>query len=137
MSGVTYAPVERLVEILGIALALKFAGRFGGRRTYLPQPERLKPEGPIVATVGYEAAVKLAHEWRGQEIMVPRCVSYLVRERARAIHADAKTLSKDQLALKYDITERYVFMILDAPAPTEPADVPQAPSAQRGLFSET
>jgi Mor family transcriptional regulator len=133
MSGLTYAPVDRLVAIIGLGAALKFAGRFGGRRVYVPQPERLKAEGPIVATIGFEAAQRLAFEWRGQEIAVPRCVSYLVRERARRIHADAATMSAAEIAGKYGITERYAFMILAEPAPVEPAPLP---SPQGSLFSE-
>lgn len=133
MSGVTYAPVDRLVEVLGVPDALKFAERFGGNRLYVPQPERLKPEGALVATLGYEAARKLAFEWRGMEIMVPKCREYLARARARAIHAEPATMSRADIARKYGITERRVFQILEAPPPGEPA---AAPAAQRSLFSE-
>lgn len=135
MSGVVYAPVGRLVEVLGVVSALKLAKRFGGGRLYVPQPERLKPEGAICATIGYDAAAKLAHEWRGLEIMVPRCVSYLVRERARAMHAEAKSMSVGEVARKYDMTERYAFMTLAEPPPVEDPAEAEAESAQRQLFS--
>lgn len=137
MSGVTYAPVDRLVEVLGVPGALKFAERFGGNRVYVPQPERLKPEGVLVATLGFEAAQKLAFEWRGMEIMVPKCRDYLARAMARAIHADEATMSRADIARKYGVSERRVFQILAAPAPAEPAGSTEAaPSAQRSLFSE-
>ena len=130
MSGVVYAPVDCLVEVLGVALALRFAKRFGGGRVYVPQPERLKPEGAIVATIGLEAGLRLCHEWRGLEIMVPKCVSYLARDRARAIHAERRTMSVAGLARKYEITERHASRILAEPPPVE-EPAPAAPRAQR------
>lgn len=133
MSGVAYAPVDRLVAVLGVVGALKFAERFGGGRVYLPQPERLKPEGAIVQTIGMEAARKLAFEWRGMEIMVPQCAAHLKRERDRAVHAEAKTLSVKEVALKYGITERHAFRIL-ATAPEPEPDKPEAARAQGRLF---
>jgi len=120
MSGVVHATAGRLVEILGVSGALKFAEAFGGRRLYLPQPERLKPEGRIVAVVGFEAARKLAFEWRGLEVMVPKCAAYLQAQRDRAIHEDSKTLSYRALAEKYQLTERRIGQILEQPAPEAP-----------------
>lgn len=134
MSGVEYAPVERLVAVLGLVTALKFVERFGGVRLYLPQPERLKPEGPIVQTIGFEAARKLAFEYRGMEIMVPKCVSLLKQRRDRAIHAEPKTMSVKEIALKYGMTERNAFYVLAKPPEPE---APAQPSLQRGLFSES
>lgn len=135
MSGVVYASVDRLVEVLGLAGTLALARRFGGVRVYVPQPERLKPEGALVATLGHDIAHKLAFEFRGLEIMVPKCVAYLNRERARRIHAEAKTASAAQLATRYGITERYVFAILAEPPPDEPAEPAPGAAAQRSLFS--
>lgn len=136
MSGTTYAPVERLVAILGVVAALRFAERFGGRRVYVPQPERLKAEGALVSTLGHDAASKLAFEWRGQEIVVPICADLLRVERDRAIHADAAAnLSASAIAAKYGVTERHVFRILAEPAPA--AAAPGAAAiAQRQLFPD-
>lgn len=133
MSGTTYAPVERLVAILGLAGALKFAERFGGVRVYLPQPERLKPEGALVQLLGFEAAQALAFEWRGQEIVVPQCAAYLRAQRDRAIREDARTMSAVDVALKYRTTERHVFRILATAPAAEPA-AQGAARAQGKLF---
>jgi Mor family transcriptional regulator len=134
MSGV-YASVDRLVEVLGLAAALKFAARFGGRSVYVPLPERLKPEGPLAGTIGFDLAQKICVEWGGQEVMVPKCRAYLAREMARAIHREPKSMTVRAIAEKYDITERYAFQLLAAAPPAEPDD--PAKSAQRSLFSET
>lgn len=133
----TYAPVDRLVEVLGLAAALKFAGRFGGRSVYVPLPERLKPEGSLAGTVGFDLAQKICGEWGGQEIMVPKCRAYLAREMARAIHREPETMTMRDIAGKYGITERWAFQLLaaPAPAPAEPAEPMKA--AQRQLFPET
>lgn len=135
MSGVVYAPVDRLVAVLGIVAALRFAERFGGRRVYVPQPERIKPEGPVVATIGYDAAVRLAQEWRGLEIMVPLCAAYVRQQRDRAIHAEPQQMSVADVAGKYGITERHAFRIL-ASEPPEAAES-AASSAQPSLFPES
>jgi Mor family transcriptional regulator len=121
MSGVVHAQAGLIVELLGVELALKFVAKFGGRRLYLPQPERLDPNGPIVATVGSEAAKKIACEWRGLEIMVPKCSAWVIAERNRQIHCDAATMSASQVAEKYGLTERSVFKILKSGRrPTQP-----------------
>lgn len=137
MSGV-YVPVERLVDVLGVAVALKFAARFGGRAIYVPRPEGLKPEGPLAGTVGFDLGLKVCREWGGQEIAVPKCRPYLAREMARAIHREAKTMTVSAIAEKYEITERWAFQILAAPAPVERAEPEAAAaSAQRQLFPGT
>lgn len=133
MSGVTYATVERLVEILGLVNALKFAERFGGGRVYLPQPERLKPEGPIVQLLGMDAAREIAFEWRGMEIMVPQCAAHLRAQRDASIRAESATMSVKEIALKYGLTERHAFRIL-ATAPAAEPIVAEAARAQGKLF---
>lgn len=133
MSGVTYATVDRLVEILGVVNALKFAERFGGGRVYLPQPERLKPEGAIVQLLGMDQARAIAFEWRGMEIMVPQCAAHLRAQRDAVIRAEAKSVSVKEIALKYGLTERHAFRILATVPPAEP-DEPLAARAQGKLF---
>lgn len=133
MSGTTYAPVERIVEVVGLAAALRLAERFGGRRLYVPQPERLKAESPLAAVLGFDLAQKFAFEWRGMEIVVPRCVEYLRRARDRQIHLDAKSMSAAEIAAKHGMTERHVFRVLAEAAPAAEADAAAA-SSQRSLF---
>lgn len=135
MSGLAYASVDRLVEVLGLAATLQLAERFGGRRVYVPQPERLKPEGALVATIGFDAAVKLVHEWRGLEIIVPQCAAYLRRARDRAIHADAAQMTAVAISRKWGITERHVFRVLAEPPPAvEDGGAPAGNPAQASLF---
>jgi len=135
MSGLVYASVDRLVEVLGLAATLQLAERFGGRRVYVPQPERLKPEGALVATIGYDKAVKLTYEWRGLEIIVPQCAAHLRRARDRAIHADAARQTAAELSKKWGITERHVFRVLAAPPPDGDAgEAPAGNPAQASLF---
>lgn len=137
MSGLVHASVDRLVEVLGLAATLKLAERFGGRRLYVPQPERLKPEGAIVATIGYDLAVKLAYEWRGLEIVVPQCAAYVRRARDRAIHADAAAMPVAEISRKWGMTERHVFRILAEPPPADEAGAADARRlAQPSLFPD-
>src|SRR5262249_45522523 len=107
MSGVVHAQAERLVEILGVPLALKFAERFGGRGLSLPQPERLKAESALAALLGFPAAQKLAFEWRGLEVMVPKCRDWMLARRnaeIRARHDGGQSMRA--LAEAFGLTEK-------------------------------
>lgn len=121
-----YAPIGRLIDVLDEPTALKLVALLGGRRVFIPYPERLKPEGKLVAAVGYEAALKLAREWSGIEIMLPTCRHLLARERWRAIRAEPKTMPAKAVARKYNLTERSVFRIRSS----RPAG-PRRPAAAR------
>ncbi len=133
MAGTLYATVERLVQVLSLPTALRFTARFGGARLYVPHPSRLQQEHPIAKAIGLEAARQLAEEWQQLEIMVPRCAEFLRRERNRALRADRAELSARQAALKYELTERMVFMIwagVDEPE----GELGAAAAGQRSLF---
>ena len=112
MSGLVHATINRLVEILGLPTALKFAKRFGGGRVSVPQPARLKPEGRIVQAIGIEAAAALSAEYRGLEIMVPRFAAYRRAERDRNILLkSSQGISARRLALEYKVSERHVYRV--------------------------
>lgn len=125
--------VEKLVTTLTLTTALRFVDRFDGVRVYVPHQTRLTEDHPIVQAIGMEAARQLAAEWQQLEIMVPRCKAFLRRERNRALRADRAELSAKQAALKYELTERMVFIIwAGVDDPDDQVDA--ATSAQRSLF---
>lgn len=126
------APIERLVELLGVAGALKLAERFGGQRLYMP--ERVKPEGALAQAIGFEAAQKLAFEWRRDAVDIPKCAALLRARRDRQIREDTKAMSVAAVAEKWDTTERNVYMILARPEPSADEGAAVVDAAQRTLF---
>lgn len=127
----SYIPVDKLVADLGLAMALKLADAFGGTAIYVPTPERLHEGHPIVQVLGLESARRLAAEWPQHEVIVPRCVDYLRKIRNRQVRADRETLTARECALKYELTERMIFIIWAEPADE---DTPGAEAAQQDLF---
>lgn len=107
-----YIPNDRLVEVLGLPLALRLLNAFGGRRVYLPHPSRLQAHNQVAAVLGLEAASKLAGEWPQTHVMLPKGAAELRRQRDRAIRAEKDNLSVRELAGKFDTTERHVYRVL-------------------------
>lgn len=134
MPGIVHATVEKLVQVLGLPTALRFAEVFGGVRVYVPHPTRIEASHPIAKAIGVEAARQLATEWQQLEIAVPRCAALLRRQRDRALRADRAALSARQAALKYEVNERTVFRIWARGEGQEDEPGDAAASTQRSLF---
>jgi hypothetical protein len=106
-----HATVKELLDILGPEALTQFAMRYGGTRVYIPQPHFLKPGHDLSRVVGYELAVKLAREWRGVEMAVPRCLSLVVALRDEKIRAEAPFTTLREQVHKYGLTERTISYI--------------------------
>lgn len=102
--------IERL---LGSELTARFTARFGGVRLYIPQKARLVPGHPIVQTLGLEAAHKLAADFGGLTISVPKgdALARLIRD-AKIRERSAQGLSAKKIAREFGLTERHVTNIL-------------------------
>lgn len=106
------AQLGRLVELIGLPLALRLVDNFGGVPIYVPHPSRVKMGSKVAEVIGVEAVQKLATAWPSEHVMIPRGVEFLRRKRAAEIHAKAGTKSARELALEYEMTERNVYFVL-------------------------
>ena len=121
-----HAPIDEIVRVIGMQLALLLAERFGGRTIYLPHPSRVKPETPAAQLLGIEAACRLASEWPQCVLSIPKAAEYLRQVRDREIRAEPNGMTVGEIAFKYGLTERHVFRILATPE-SGSADNPQKP----------
>lgn len=128
-----HAPLEQLVELLGLPAALALVERFGGVPIYLPHPSRVKADGDLATAIGIEAARKLAAAWPQEHVVVPRAAAYLRRQRDAAIRRDRATMSEREVALKYGTTDRHVRRI-QASSSADLDEASGAPRAQGALF---
>lgn len=128
-----YVTVEKLVEVIGLTMALRLCSAFGGRRIYLAHPSRVLPHSDAAKVLGLATAQQLAASWPQTHIEIPRAADYLRRERDRRIHAERASTSERDLAAKYDTTERNIRLIMVRPAPAEDA-ARVADERQLGLF---
>lgn len=101
----------RLVEVLGLADALRLVSHFGGGSLYLPHPSRLRDGNKVVMAIGMPAAARLCVEWPQLDVTFPRLSAALRRARDRAIRANAESLSVTQLAWRFATTERHVYRV--------------------------
>lgn len=105
---------ESLVDVvaaIGLPATLKLVERFGGIRLYIPRPEHIECEHPLTQAIGLEAAKKLAAIWLGERPPVPRALYAIRRARDRALRLDYLSMSAAKVALKYQLTERWVYVI--------------------------
>lgn len=127
------APLHQIISAIGLPAALKLISRYGGTRIFLPLPGNVTPDNKIAQLIGVEKTRTLATLWAQERPSLPRAQDYLRRERDRAVWADKETHSVPQLALKYQLTERAVYMILAAGDPRGEEHA-AAPSPQHDLF---
>lgn len=127
------APLEDLVEHLGLALTLRLVERFSGTRVYLPHPDNLEPESPIAQVLGLEAARRLCALWPQERPYIPRAAQILRERRDRQLLADSASMSVPQLARKYDLGESAVYRALGRARAAEDA-APALEPAQKPLF---
>lgn len=110
MPGAVYIPIDQLLRVLAVHEAVLLAQWYGGTRVYLPHPSRLREENPVARAIGREPARRLCTEWPQLDVMVPRLKGELVRARDRAIRANPEGLSVRELARRYQVSERHIYL---------------------------
>lgn len=113
MSDIPTSLVD-VVETLGMQVALKLMAAFGGRDVKFPV--RPPPSHPVVLALGMDDAVALCQFLSGNQIYVPhnrRRHSY--RQAVLSMQEAGKT--RAQIATFLGLTERYVRMVANKPAP--------------------
>lgn len=58
---------------IGLSALLNLVNWRGACTIYVPTPEQLTPEHPLVLAIGMQAAMVLAREYNGGPLEVPRC----------------------------------------------------------------
>lgn len=71
-----------VAEIVGRDAALDLAQACGGQRIYVPRPEALSEDGPLVRALGREDGVRIAAAMAGSRLQVPRARRALVKRLA-------------------------------------------------------
>lgn len=127
------APLHAIISAIGLPAALKLVEVYGGVRIYLPLPGNITSENSIAALIGVDKARALASVWSQERPTLPRAADYLRRERDRVLRREKKSMSVRDLAMKYGLTERAVYLILAA-GDTGADENPSAPSPQASLF---
>lgn len=120
--------VAELVDVVGLAAALKLVELRGGGR--LEVPKRVKAEHWLVEHIGLEALAKLVAYYNGERIEIDRCFKVLLMIQERVIvAAHDNGASNWQLAKQYGYTERGIRKLRKR--------VEQAqPSANLDLFAD-
>lgn len=111
------ASMAELVDIIGLPAVLQLMKAFGGTEIWIPQ--KLNHAHGLVAAIGPEAAQTLCEHMTCERVKVPRGAEIIREIRNRAIRRERREGAKlDELALRYEITDRQVLNILNS----EPAD---------------
>lgn len=103
--------LAHLVSIIGLAATLRLIEARGGTRLYVPK--RPDEDRLLVKLIGRPAAARLVRAYPGESLELDRGVRALRAVRDRALADDFETLSASKLALKYQLTERGVWKILN------------------------
>ena len=104
---------QEIRQLMGEEETAKLVEKFGGGAPkYIPL--KVNPEHPLAELLGLESAQRLCDEYGGLEISFPRNVSLLREKRNILIKEDyAAGMSQGQLAMKYQITVRYIREIVN------------------------
>jgi hypothetical protein len=120
--------VAELVEVAGLAAALKIVELRGGGR--LEVPKHVKPGHWLIEHIGLEALTKLVAYYNGERIEIDRCVKVLTMLKEREIVAEFNNGSSNgQLARKHNMTERGIRILRKRVEQAEP-------SANLDLFAD-
>lgn len=106
-------PYAEIAAIIGEAKALELSKLRGGRALYVPSPQRLGPNTPVVELLGHAAAEALAQRFGGNNIVVPLSQG----KRARVWELREGGWSISRIAAEMRCHERTVYNILAGPRP--------------------
>jgi Mor family transcriptional regulator len=103
---------QEIRKIMGEEVAAKLVEKFGGGPPkYIPL--KVNPEHSLVELLGLESAQRLCDEFGGLNCPFPRNVSLIREKRNILIKKDyAAGMSQGKLAMKYQITTRYIREIV-------------------------
>lgn len=119
-------------RLIGLQATMALVRAVGGLRVYFPTPERVTPEHPYAALIGFENLLKIAHtEYAGMEhIQLPKAERALKAVRNARIAADyAGSKTARELATEHGLTESQIARIVASMGVTAPPD-----RRQRALF---
>jgi len=109
-----------MVELIGREAALALCRKYGGQVIYTPAPDRLSENHPLVKTIGWEAAVKLAGSWQGSTCALPYGPEAGIRNelQAQVLDLAGQGISVNGIAKLTGLTNRAVRRIKNrAPRP--------------------
>ena len=110
-------------EVAGTAAMLKLAHGFGGRRLYLPSPDRLHDGQKLVVELGMEAATILCRDFGPGDVDVPmgpasrRSLKPVIQRLLRE-----GELSRAEIATRLACSERRVYQVWQEMREAAPPD---------------
>lgn len=104
---------QEIRQFIGDEATAKIVARYGGTIIYIPL--KLKCEHPLSQLLGEGAAKRLADEFSGLTVEVPRDLTLQLAQRNNLIQADRDAgMTQSQLALKYRLTQRTIRKIINS-----------------------
>ena len=108
--------IDELIALIGEEAFIKLACVFGGGNLYIGATENTVKKLTIV--VGEEAAHKMIRAYSGGWIDVPKYIAAELATRNRRIAQDCDAgLSLNELARKYELSQRQICYVLKKPIP--------------------
>jgi len=105
--------LQEIAQLIGAAATAKLVAGHGGTCLYITIAP--KPGQALYQLIGQEDAQKLANEFGGMSVEIPRAVMLHIGQRNALIRADrAAGMSQSQLALKYQLTQRSIRKIVNS-----------------------
>jgi len=104
----------RIAEVIDAELTLKLVEKYGGvEYFYVPKLKRgLCPTHPWASILGEDTWKKFCRAFGGQRLTIPRGTYLHLKKRIIFELAEDRTLSHRTIALRAQVTETYVRMVL-------------------------
>ncbi|WP_333873086.1 hypothetical protein [Methylobacter sp.] len=127
--------LQRIAESCGEPVALDLWQHYPGVRVYIPDPESLSPEHPLVKRIGLDSAQMLSRHYPRETILVAKA------HRARTMIRNfvIRKLNREgakyaELGIRYDLSDRQILSICTADGLVP--GVKKQESKQIDLFAE-
>lgn len=136
--GLLPPSAQELARTIGLTATVALVENYGGLTLRIPRGATERGRALIddmARLIGQPAADALVQRYAGTALTVPSCKLALLKARDAALFEDRRVLTAEGLseralvqclALRYHLTERYVWRLLKKPVPATPPAQEQA-----------
>ena len=100
--------LQTIVRLTDLSTALVLVKKFGGQNLHIPTTKIVNDRHELAHLIGFNNLIQICRYWDGDTIYIPLASDYAQFLRDEKIKQDSATLSNDQLAKKYSVSNRWI-----------------------------
>lgn len=100
--------LQTIVRLTDLGTALVLVKKYGGQNLHIPTVKMITERHELAYLLGFNNLRQICQYWDGDTIYIPLATDYAQFLRDEKIKQDSHTLSNDQLAKKYNVSNRWI-----------------------------